>query len=143
MPIAPQRRGRRRSLPVPAARARPAHVLVIDDDVLIRALIAGLLRSAGLCVVEAGNADEAWSYVQSGAPVDLLFSDVEMPGSMNGGELAHRVRERDPGIEVILTSGSKGARFVKGFTFLPKPYRLGQALAIVLDALGTGAPDRS
>jgi CheY-like chemotaxis protein len=143
MPIAVQRRGRLDSLPVPAAQARHGHVLVVDDDVLIRALMAGLLRGAGLHVVEAANADEAWNYLRSGAPVDVLFSDIEMPGSMNGGELAHRAREREPGIEVILTSGSKGARFVKGFTFLPKPYRLGQALAVVLDALGNGASGRS
>jgi CheY-like chemotaxis protein len=129
--------------PVPVAQPRQAHVLVVDDDVLIRALIAGLLRGAGLSVIEAGNADEAWCYLRAGAPVDLVFSDVEMPGSMHGVELARRIRAYAPTVGVILTSGSKGGRLAQGFTFLPKPYRLGQALSLILEALRVEAPGRS
>jgi len=125
------------------AQPRQGHVLVVDDDVLIRALMAGLLRGAGLHVIEAANADEAWGYLQAGAPVDLVFSDVEMPGSMHGVELARRVRAHAPALGVILTSGSRDARLAQGFTFLPKPYRLGEALSLILETLHAEEPGRS
>jgi CheY-like chemotaxis protein len=95
---------------------RPAHtsgateteptptVLVVDDDVLIRMVIADYLRECGFRVVEAANADEAVAVLEA-TPVDAVFSDVHMPGSMNGFGLAALVRQRYPGVAVTLTSG--------------------------------------
>ena len=65
----------------------PGHVLIVEDDVLIRVLLADELRDAGLRVIEAANADEALSIFEAGAQVDLLFTDVQMPGSIDGVEL--------------------------------------------------------
>jgi PleD family two-component response regulator len=74
----------------------PKRILVVEDEVLIRCLICDDLREAGFVVVEAENADEASSYLASGAPVDLIFSDVHMPGSMDGLDLARRIRNERP-----------------------------------------------
>lgn len=63
------------------------HVLIVEDEVLIRAPLAEHLREAGFNVIEANTADEAWSCLQTGMPVDLVFSDIRMPGSMDGLEL--------------------------------------------------------
>jgi PleD family two-component response regulator len=80
-------------VPEPNSEPVPAHVLLVEDEVLIRSVIAETLRDAGLLVIEAANADEAWSYLQTGASVDLVFSDIQMPGSMDGIELARKVKE--------------------------------------------------
>jgi two-component system, response regulator PdtaR len=83
-------------------------VLIVEDDALIRTGLADELRDAGLHVVEAVNADEAWTYLETGAHLDLIFSDVQMPGSMNGLDLARRVKENYPDIFFILTTGNVG-----------------------------------
>jgi CheY-like chemotaxis protein len=88
-----------------AVETEPAPtVLVADDDVLIRMVIADYLRECGFRVVEAANADEAVAVLDA-TPVDAVFSDVHMPGSMNGFGLAAFVRQRYPGVAVTLTSG--------------------------------------
>ena len=87
----------------------PGHVLIVEDDVLIRVLLADELRDAGLRVIEAANADEALSIFEAGAQVDLLFTDVQMPGSMDGVELARRIKTIHPALPIILTSGNAGA----------------------------------
>lgn len=102
-----------------------AHLLVVEDDVLIRTNTAEMLRAAGWLVVEAANADEAWAYVQTGAVVDLMFSDIQMPGSVNGIELARRMKENHPDIVVVLTSGGAApAPGAEHQEFIKKPYRL-------------------
>ena len=126
------------SLPTPAR----AYVLVAEDEVLVRALLAGQLREAGLTVVEAGNADEAWAYISSDARVDLVFSDVEMPGSMSGLELARRIRSRNAALPIILTSGRGWPSAEGGLgAFIPKPYDLDRVISIVLATLGLSRPD--
>src|SRR4051812_9826984 len=81
------------------------HVLLVEDEVLIRSAVAEALRDAGLTVIEAADADEAWSYILIGAPVDLVLTDIRMPGSMDGVELANRIVEQFRKIRVIVTSG--------------------------------------
>ncbi len=79
-------------------------VLVVEDDVLIRLMITGELRSNRLSVVEAANADEALTVLRSSAPVDLLFTDIRMPGSIDGLALAILVRTTHPELKIIITS---------------------------------------
>jgi len=79
-------------------------ILVVEDDVLIRIDIADYLRGCGWDVIEAGSAAEAISLLDSGTLVDLVFSDIQMPGDMNGFGLAAWVREHRPGVRIILTS---------------------------------------
>jgi CheY-like chemotaxis protein len=113
------------------------HVLLVEDEVVVRALLADELRGAGLCVVEAANADEAWAYLQAGGPADLVFSDVRMPGSMDGIELRRRVRAEFPSAKIIITSGNAG-QTVPGEVdaFLQKPYSFNKAVEITVRLLG-------
>jgi CheY-like chemotaxis protein len=87
----------------PAAE-RPA-VLVVEDDVLIRLSIADGLRLEGFVVIEAANADEALTILQSGIPLDLVFTDVRMPGSIDGLGLVERTRTMRPNLRIFVTSG--------------------------------------
>jgi two-component system, response regulator PdtaR len=117
-------------------KPRPSYVLVVEDEALIRVLISEELRTAGLSVIEASNADEAWSYAAAGGPIDLLFSDVQMPGSMSGLELARKLKQRSPNLDVIITSGRVKPDDVSEVgAFLAKPYLPERAVAAVLTAL--------
>jgi DNA-binding NtrC family response regulator len=90
---------------------RPEHhpvatVLVVDDEVLLRLSIADRLREEGFAVVEAANADEAIAVLQTTVPVDVVLTDVAMPGRMDGVGLARFVETCRPDTKVILTSGT-------------------------------------
>lgn len=112
-------------------------VLLVEDEALIRSLLAEELRNRGLSVVEASDADEAWAYLQAGGHVDLVFSDVAMPGMMNGIELVRRVKAQYPQVKTIVTSGYAGPVNISDVgVFLPKPYRLDVAAKITLQSLG-------
>ena len=114
-----------------------ARVLLVEDEVLIRTPIAHTLRGAGFVVIEASSADEGWSYLQAGAPVDLVFSDIQMPGSMDGAELARKVKENYNHIVIVLTSG-KGAPSPgdNQHHFISKPYRSANVIAMMMSLLG-------
>jgi two-component system, response regulator PdtaR len=120
-------------------KAESAHVvLLVEDEVLVRTPVAHTLRRAGFVVVEAANADEAWSYLRSGASVDLVFSDIQMPGSMDGVELARRIRENFDHIVIILTSGKGALRPDNDHHFIRKPYRSAHVVETVISLLGQG-----
>ena len=91
---------------------------------LVRSVVAIYLRDCGFQVVEAGNADEAIRVLESGLAVDIVFSDVNMPGSMDGFGLAQWLRQKRPGLHLILTSGSPQRTDQLGAhrPFLAKPY---------------------
>lgn len=100
-------------------------VLVVEDEPLLRMMAMDLVREGGFEAVEARDADEAISILERRGDITIVFTDIDMPGSMNGLRLAAAVRDRWPPIEIILTSGhfrlddsSIPARTV----FLPKPY---------------------
>ena len=104
----------------------PATILVVDDEVLVRTLVSEYLRDCGFTTVEAASAAEAIEVLTSDLDVDVVFTDIEMPGSMNGFGLAHLVREHRPHLKVVLTSGNPGkaseARdLCVGEGFIPKP----------------------
>ncbi|MFZ0604028.1 MAG: response regulator [Roseiarcus sp.] len=116
--------------PAPKAQKSPACVLVVEDEILIRVLIADELRTEGFSVIEAATADEALSYFQAGVHVDLVLSDVQLPGALNGVDLIQRLRAEAPGLPTVLTSGhSPGVHAADAF--LPKPYDIEQAVALV------------
>ncbi len=84
----------------------PPHVvLVVEDEMLLRMRAVDMVEDAGYVPVEAVDADEALAILQSRSDIALLFTDVQMPGSMNGLQLAHAVHERWPPIKIILASG--------------------------------------
>ena len=110
----------------PAQReARQPVVLVVEDEVLIRSVVAEYLRISGNLVVEAANAAEAIAVFAAGVPIDILFSDIQMPGTMDGLGLARWVYRNRAGIHVVLTSGyADAARATEvAKLFFPKPYR--------------------
>ena len=110
------------------ATRQPA-VLVVEDEILIRSAAAEFLRGAGYRVVEAADAAEAVAIFASRTQIDLVFSDINMPGSMDGVGLVRWIADHHPGIHVILTSAVSHARSAaeSGAGFLLKPYRLAEA----------------
>ncbi len=125
-------------VPVPAYGAEtPVRILIVDDEALIRLLAADALRDAGFTVIEASHAEEALSYIASGAAVDLVFTDVQMPGPIDGLGLARQLRARSPSIPVIITSGNLHAPpgGLPGI-FVQKPYKTDRVIALICDALG-------
>jgi two-component system, response regulator PdtaR len=128
-------------VPQPLLRPRTARILVVEDEVLIRALIAEELRLEGFSVIEAGRAEEALTYINAGEQVDLVFSDIRMPGSLNGLQLAGILRDKYPDILVILTSGNAPTMHV-GIVqaFVPKPYDVTQTIALMSAMLAQKSP---
>jgi two-component system, response regulator PdtaR len=115
---------------------RPRYVLVVEDEALLRAFIADELRMAGFTVIEAGDADDAWTYLCAGGPVDVLFSDILMPGSMDGLDLARKLKLRAPEVDVIIISGKQTPAKSDAFdAFLAKPFPAERAVAAVLTTM--------
>ena len=80
-------------------------VLVVEDEMVLRMRAVEIVEDAGFNAVEAVNADEALSILESRSDISLLFTDIQMPGSMDGLKLAHAVHKRWPLIKIILVSG--------------------------------------
>lgn len=111
--------------PHEAASPTPAVVLVAEDEALVRMLATDVLEDAGYEVVETRNAAEALARLQERADVRAVFSDIEMPPGMNGLELARAVRERWPGMAILIASGKMRPgpeELPPGARFIPKPY---------------------
>ena len=85
--------------------AVPAVVLVVEDEMLLRMRAVDMVEDAGFTSVEAVDADEAVAILESRSDIALLFTDIQMPGSMDGLKLAHAVHARWPPIKIILVSG--------------------------------------
>jgi CheY-like chemotaxis protein len=83
----------------------PAVVLVVEDELLLRVRAVDMVEDAGFTSVEAVDADEAVAILESRSDISLLFTDIQMPGTMDGLKLAHAVHQRWPWIKIILVSG--------------------------------------
>jgi CheY-like chemotaxis protein len=108
----------------PSAGKRPV-VLVVEDEELIRLAAIDAVERAGFEVVEASNADEAIALLWRRPDIRLVFTDIHMPGSMDGLKLAHFVKGRWPPIKIIATSGRAvigDSDLPEGGRFLHKPY---------------------
>jgi CheY-like chemotaxis protein len=100
-------------------------VLIVEDESLLRMDAADMIRAAGFEVVEAANADQAIEILEVRRDITLVFTDIQMPGSMDGLKLAHAVRGRWPPIKIVATSGHIGVHetdLPEGGRFLAKPY---------------------
>lgn len=102
-------------------------VLVVEDELMVRMPIVEYLRDCGYHVLEAGDANEAIAATDADAPVNLVFTDVRMPGKMDGFALADWFRSHHPEVPVLLTSGYSGGRGLpagspRGNDFIEKPY---------------------
>ena len=105
----------------------PISVLLVEDEPLISSMVADELSDHGFCVHEVANGDDALRYINSGERVDVLFTDVNLPGGIDGTELAIRVRHMRPDLPIVYASGRYSAsglgRMVTRSVFVPKPYR--------------------
>jgi len=119
-------------------QAKPL-ILVVEDDALLRMHAAGLLEENGFGVVEAANADAALKLLETRDDVRLLFTDIQMPGSSDGMDLARQVHARCPSILLVITSGQikpTQAEIPDHGHFLGQPYRANELLGEVNDLLG-------
>ncbi len=121
--------------------SRQRVILVVEDDFLIRVTAGEYLRTWGYGVIEAANAAEAIEVLVSGEAVDVIFTDVQMPGAMDGLMLARWVLEYHPHTEVLVTSGKGDDAVSSGLVaddaFFSKPYRL-EAVAARIRASASG-----
>lgn len=107
-----------------SAMARPV-VLIVEDEWLLRELAVELVEEAGFLALEAGDADEAVAMLGARADIAVLFTDINMPGSMDGLKLAHAVRDRWPPVKIIVASGRvrlEQSDLPPDSAFLEKPY---------------------
>jgi len=114
-------------------------VLLVDDDEEVAALVGEMLEHLGYRVTHAASATDALGALQNGCQVDIVFSDVMMPGGMNGVELAREIRTRALGVPVLLTSGyaeaAQQSAAAEGVHVLAKPYRLEELATSLREAI--------
>lgn len=112
-------------------------ILVVEDDFLLRMDTVDIIRAGGFKAIEAGNADEAILEARPG--IHVVFTDIEMPGSMDGLKLARFVKGRWPPIEIVATSGHVKigvGDLPEGGRFLPKPFRPAQIVELLCELTG-------
>jgi two-component sensor histidine kinase len=116
-------------------------VLVVEDEMLLRMRAVEIVEDAGFTPLEAVNADDALSLLEARSDIELLFTDIQMPGTMNGLKLAHAVHERWPSIKIILVSGQitpeKEDRPANS-RFFEKPVKVQQMIAELQEMIGRG-----
>lgn len=115
-------------------------VLVVEDEALIRFAAKDLLESAGYEALEATNADEAISILEARTDIRVVFTDVDMPGTMDGLKLAHFVRDRWPPIKIVVASGMQivaESQLPTGSRFFRKPYEDGSIISALAELLDT------
>jgi CheY-like chemotaxis protein len=134
--------------PAPAAAVPGGNerILVVEDDALVRNYVVAQLQSLGYRTLSAGSGVEALALVDGGAEFDLLFTDVIMPGGMNGRQLAHEAVKRRPSLSVLYTSGYTDSAMVHqgrlepGVALLNKPYRKAELAKKIREVLAMARP---
>ncbi|MEP7240293.1 MAG: response regulator [Devosia sp.] len=115
------------------------HILVVEDEPLIRLGLASAVEDVGYTVTEAANADEAIRRLEADSSITLVITDVDMPGSMDGIRLAHYVNRRWPPVRLMVISGKAGVRadqLPEGARYMAKPYQEPQLLGTISALLG-------
>ncbi|UPK31276.1 response regulator [Bradyrhizobium sp. 195] len=121
------------------ARSSPV-ILIVEDEFLLRMDSVEVLEDAGFEVIPAVNADEAIAILSARSDIHVVFTDIQMPGSMDGLKLARFVRDRWPPIKIVATSGHvpiEDDDLPAGSVFLPKPYRSAQVVGVLRELTGT------
>jgi PAS domain S-box-containing protein len=126
----------------PAQRSSKGVVLVVDDEASIRALISEVLEEEGYSVIEASDGPNALKVLQSNMPIDVLVSDVGLPGNLNGRQVADAAKQRRPGLEVLLMTGyaeraAVGTKsLAPGMHILAKPFSMEMLVSEIEALLG-------
>jgi signal transduction histidine kinase len=133
LPLSPQ--------PGRASQMAPQHasgrILFVEDDDLVREAVVRGLEEAGFDVLVAASGDRALAMIEAGLEVDVAFSDIVMPGKISGIDLAGILRERRPGLPVVLATGYTDQRAtVPGVQVLAKPYEIGQLVELLSGLAG-------
>ncbi len=116
-------------------------VRIVEDDFLLRMNAVDVIEDGGFEVIEAANADEAIIILEARSDITVVFTDIQMPGSMDGLKLARAVRGRWPPIKIVATSGRYNVREMdlpEGGRFLPKPYNSTQVTGVLWELIGNG-----
>lgn len=119
---------------------RPIHVLVVEDEALVRMDIVDRLELEGFTVSEAGNADDAISQLERYPEIEILFTDIDMPGTMDGLKLSAFVRGRWPPVRIVVTSGHMMvdvADLPDGGMFFSKPYEASKIISSFRQLMAT------
>ena len=128
---------------ITAASSRPAHVLVVEDEAFLREVIAESLQEAGYEVASVGDGDAGLAVLQSDAPVDVLVSDVRLPG-LNGYELATAGKALRPDLKMILMTGYAPVLPPElkpsVYRVLQKPFRIDSLAGVLAAALDSAEP---
>jgi two-component system, response regulator PdtaR len=127
---------------VMASKAAPV-ILIVEDDPCLRMVAVEFVNEAGFETLEACDADQAIAILESSSKITVLFTDINMPGSMDGLQLAHVVSNRWPVIEILIASGHvllPQADLPPNGRFLRKPYRAAAMIADLHSLVGHAAP---
>ena len=119
--------------------SRKPVVLVVEDEFLLRMDAADMIAGAGFEVVEASNADQAIEILEARRDISVVFTDIQIPGSMDGLKLARAVRGRWPRIKIVATSGRLNIEegdLPEGGRFLRKPYSPSQVMGVLRELTG-------
>ena len=111
-------------------------VMIVEDEFFIRLDLADYLREAGFKVIECSTADDAIDLLRAGTAIDVLFTDIRMPGSLDGIQLAHMAMDEFPGLVVMVTSAEPPRAPVPA-PFLSKPYTFPEVLTLLRKSTGT------
>jgi CheY-like chemotaxis protein len=123
--------------------SRTVTVLLVEDEILVRRLMADILEDAGFRVIEASNAVAALNWLEAGEDVHVLFTDVHMPPGVDGLELARRVHDGWPEVRLVIASGlarPRAEEIAGRGTFLPKPCRPERVVQAIEQAVTGAAP---
>lgn len=115
-------------------------VLIVEDEPLLRMLAVDVVEEAGFVGLEARNADEAVALLCSRPDISVLFTDIDMPGCMDGLELAHAVRQRWPLIKILIASGHirlPVSELPSNSCFVGKPYKAAAIVAELRSLVGS------
>jgi len=110
-------------------------IVIVEDELITGEYLSDILTEKGYSVIAVANADEAIAMLETRSDVRMLITDINMPGPMNGLNLAATVRERWPKIKIIITTGAQRPKIEEvptGSLYLKKPYTPGSVMAAVL-----------
>jgi CheY-like chemotaxis protein len=135
----PAELGKRHVMMVLGRSSLPAVILVVEDEMLLRMRVVDMVEDAGYTSVEAVDADQAVAILESRSDIALLFTDIQMPGAMDGLALARSVHKRWPPIKIILVSGQlqlSSGDIPPDSRFFGKPLKASEMIAEMRDMIG-------
>lgn len=121
--------------PIPVSGTAQIHVLMVEDESLLLEVITADLEDAGFMVTQASTAETAHDLLKGGVAVDLLFTDIRLPGGMDGWQLGEAARALRPGLPIIYATGftQTPPRLTQGALFFTKPYRASAVIKAIQD----------